>query len=340
MGFFHGWLLHLASHAHSLEVIANGVGEYSLPSHVHVHSLGKEGGRGRLRRYLQFYVYLLRILPRVDGVFVHMCPEYVVALYPCNIFLRKPVVMWYAHVAVSLVAKWAIGKVKKVLSPSGDSFVVPTEKLIATGHGIDTDLFAPKKKLTTPSTTLRILAVSRISPIKHIEVLLEALNILVHRRKVTNFHVTFAGAPASSQDEMYNARLKKREKEYHLSPFISWIGSVRHADTPELYQNADIFVRMQAGGGFGKTELEAMACGLPTVLCTPVYNKALAEFTDDIYWDANDPAAFAEKLERVIGWSEARRAAFGKHARDLVVREHNLDSLVQRIVTTFKSVAV
>jgi glycosyltransferase involved in cell wall biosynthesis len=335
MGFFHGWLTHLSSNVDSLEVIANGVGEHTLPPNATVHSLGKEKGYGKIKRYLSFYLSLMRILPRVDGVFVHMCPEYVVALYPLNFFFRKPIVMWYAHVKVSLIAKFAISKVKKVLSPSEDSFVTQTEKLVATGHGIDTDVFTPAPVPLVMPPILKVFTISRISPIKNIEGLLETLNLLVHKHKVTNFHITIAGGPSRGGDEEYLNQLKEKVDEYKLSSFISWLGPVQHRDTPALYSGSDIFVRMQAGGGFGKTELEALSCGLPVVLNTPVYNVAFPDFAEDIYWVVGDSEMFAEKLKNVIEWSREKRVAFGKQARDYVVREHNLSTLAGKIVDVF-----
>lgn len=336
MGFFHGWLMHLAPHVKELHVIANAIGEQTLPENVRVYSLGKESGRSRPLRYLLFYVYLFRTLPRVDGVFIHMCPEYVKALYPLNLLLRKPVVMWYAHVAVSRTAAWAIAHVDRILSPSSDSFLAGTTKLLATGHGIDTSRFQPSESLSQ-NKAFQIFAASRITPIKNFEALIEVLKVLVHQHKVTNFHVTIAGSPMRTSDERYFHELKQRAATYGVSSHISWVGSIENRNLPALYQKADLFVRMQPGGGFGKTELEAMACGTPVILNTPVYNAALPDFASDMYWKEGDIEQFARNILAVMQWDQSRREAYGRAARRLVVESHNLKTLAGRIVSAFET---
>jgi len=58
LGFFHGWIAEFAKHCEKITVIALGVGEYDLPRNVEVLSLGKEGGKSRLKYILNFYKYM------------------------------------------------------------------------------------------------------------------------------------------------------------------------------------------------------------------------------------------------------------------------------------------
>lgn len=332
LGFFHNWLRKLSPLVEELHVIANAVGAYDLPANVHVYSLGKEVGRGRLLRILRLWYFALRVLPRVDGIFVHMCPEYVRAIYPVNLLFRRPIAMWYAHVKVGTEAAWASKHVSKILSPSAESFVFDTEKLVATGHGIDTMLFS-SVQLPGVRATKKILAISRISRVKNIEVLIEAARVLVSRGE-TGFSIDMYGKPARLEDDAYMDELKRSIEAYGLQAHFTWRGSIPQRNAPAAYRDADIFVRMQPGGGFGKTELEAMSCSVPAITPTPVYQKDLGEFADDLYFGEGDAEALAERISRVMAWDDARLARYRSLARSLVERHHNLDNVVRSIVTS------
>ena len=85
LGFFAGWVEALAAAADRVEVVAQWVGEHPFAAATPVHSLGKEGGAGKLRQLARLERVLWRRLIRrraVDLVFCHMCPEYVPLCYP------------------------------------------------------------------------------------------------------------------------------------------------------------------------------------------------------------------------------------------------------------------
>lgn len=331
MGFFHGWIKQLSYEVEHLYVIGVGVGHQSLPANVSVYSLGKEKKIPRFLRYILFYWYILRLLPRIDGVFIHMCPEYVLAIYPINLFFKKPIVMWYAHIKVSRIAKWASRKTKAILSPSAESFELPGVKILKTGHGIDTNVFRPMNIPRTSNTTT-ILSLSRISLVKEIELLIEASRILRDKLGCIDFRVIIAGEPARTEDAEYQLRLKARISAYNLDGFFQWIGPIKNEHAPELYNSADIFVRMQTGGGFGKTELEAMACGVPSIIPTPVYNEQLGDFAKDVYWHDHNSEEFAGCLNRVMSWSPEKKTEYSELARGIVVKNHNIENLAKQVV--------
>jgi glycosyltransferase involved in cell wall biosynthesis len=338
MGFFHNWILKIAQHADRVFVIATSKGSYDLPKHVTVFSLGKERNFPRPLRYLIFCFYTLWTLPRAGGVFVHMCPEYALAIRPLNFFFRKKIVLWYAHAAVSRIAKMTLPYVDTILTPSSESFLYPAKQVISTGHGIDTNIFSPSAQDETLSGDARnektILTVSRISTIKNIELLLKAIHIL-SQKGVAGFRVKIVGDPARPEDYEYHAALKKQADEYNISRFITWIPGVTNHETPALYRHADVFVRMQTGGGFGKTELEALSCGTPIIVPTPVYNALLPDYVSDIYYTDNSSEELADKIERILSWSKEQRERFRTDGRNVVLKHHNLDNLSATIAKQF-----
>ncbi|TAL49404.1 glycosyltransferase [Patescibacteria group bacterium] len=328
LGFFHYWISHLAEHFDTIKIIALSVGASDLPDNVELFSLGKEKNAPKLLQAFRFYWYLFRILPKVDGVFAHMAPEYVRALYPLNVFFRRPVIMWYAHLKVSPTARWAIKHADFVLSPSKDSFEFDSPKVIATGHGIDTEQFSPGLSAPTSSS---IMTISRISKEKRIEVAIRAMKILVKDRKRTDVRLHIFGTPLRRDDMEYEKILRALVVANHLREFITWEGPVANKDAPTVYRSHQIFIRMQGGGGFGKTELEAMSTGIPAITPTPVYKNDLGKFADDLFFPEDDARGLAYCITRVLSWGSARRAEYSKLSREIVKNKHDVRHVASEI---------
>lgn len=332
LGFFHGWVSHIADNVSSVDVIALSVGEHILPRHVRLFSLLKDKGVPKFFQAVRFYFFLFKTLPFVDGVFVHMAPEYVKAMYPINFFFRRPVVMWYAHIRVSPTAKWALDKVDKILTPSKDSFALDSDKVVSTGHGIDTSIFKPSDSRQKDPPI--ILTQSRISRVKRLETLIEAIRILkdIYQGK---FLCKIIGAPIFPDDEAYLKELKGKISEYNLDSYFEWVGSVPNIHMPSYYTEASVFVRLQGGGGFGKTELESMACGVPAIIPTAVYNVILGVFSKDLYFTEDDASQCAQNIKKVLLWDDNTRRSYAEKARDIVVNNHNIAKLAKKIVESF-----
>lgn len=335
LGFFHNWILKISQNLAHVTVIALAVGKVDLPHNVTVHSLGKEKGAGKIMKAFRFFRLAITELPKHDGVFVHMAPEYVRALYPFNIFFRKPIIMWYAHIHVSKVASWAMQHVDAIFTPSKESFAMDSSKVISTGHGIDTDIFKPDMSIRK-NNVKTILSLSRISKVKRVETLIEATKILVDTGE-RNFRVSIVGKPARPEDDEYLESLKAKIVKLGIVDYVIWEGSVSNKHTPALYNKADVFVRLQGGGGYGKTELEAMACGVPIVVPTEVYKKSLGVYGESTFFTEDNAEMLAEKIKKIVSWSEQERNDFAHLARVFVEKNHNLNHVAEKIASTMKS---
>jgi glycosyltransferase involved in cell wall biosynthesis len=331
LGFFTYWVKALSDRAERVEVICLAKGESDLPDNVGVYSVGKEKNWPRPFRALVFYWYLLKLLPSVDGVFVHMAPEYVKAIYPLNLLFRKPIVMWYAHIKVSPTAKWALERVNYVLSPSKESFELDSQKVIATGHGINTEHFRPLKK----PLEAEVLHLGRISKVKKVETLIEAASLVV--KTLPHIKINIYGAPARPEDAQYLTSLKEMIRERGLEKNIFWKGAISNKETPGIYASHKIFVRMQGGGGYGKVELEAMSCGIPAIVPTQVYKRDLGEFADELYFPESDSQALAGRILSVLSWDERKREEYSKISRSMVVNKHNVENVASKVVELLKN---
>ena len=97
LGFFHRWIQEFATHCESVHVICLKEGAHDLPANVSIHTLGKEGGRSRVKYVTRFYRYVFGLRAEYDAVFVHMNPEYVILGGAYWRLTGKKIALWYVH---------------------------------------------------------------------------------------------------------------------------------------------------------------------------------------------------------------------------------------------------
>ena len=331
LGFTHTWVNKLAERVVWLHMLALSVGRHDLRDNVTLYSMGKEQGAARLRRLVNFNRVIVPLVLRrqVDVVFIHMCPLYAVLAAPWTKLRRVPVVMWYSHAHVSNVLRLAHAVSARVLTASAESYSLPGEKVRVMGHGIDVAAFRPAES-RAPNTRPRVLTVGRISPVKDYVTLIEAANVLVNEMG-RNIEFRIVGSKPPKSDPSYFAELQRRVHEWGLEDHVLFVGSVPNEETPRHYREADAFASMQAMGGVGKAVLEAMASGVPTVLCTPAFNTQLDEYIDILIFRKRDARDLATKLAAVMDMDDSRHRSLAKRLRG-IAEGHDVNDLMSRIV--------
>jgi len=103
---------------------------------------------------------------------------------------------------------------------------------------------------------------------------------------------------AGSKGWLYKDVFKKA-KESRFSKDINFIGFIDEEDKPYLYNLADVFVYPSFFEGFGLPPLEAMACGVPTIVSN---NSSLPEVVGDgaIKVDANNVDELSFAIRKVL----------------------------------------
>lgn len=329
LGFFHGWVEKLAEKAEEIYVIANFVGKLNLPQNVKILSLGKEKGYSRCWRYFLFYKNLFSILPKIDGVFFHMCPEYVIAAGLLPKIFNKKTLLWYTHKSVNLKLRFAEKLVDRIFTASKESFRLPSKKIEITGHGIDINKFKrqnEKGKITIQNQKFTIITAGRISPIKNLDVLIEVAEIL--KGKNFEFEIKIAGKPALKSDEAYFQKLENSIKEKGLGDKIIFLGSIPYAEIEKFYQSANLFINLSDTGSMDKAALEAMSCGVSVFTS----NEAFKEILPEKYFTEKKPEIIAEKIIKM----ENETRDISLRLRDYVIKNHNLDNLVEKIAKFYE----
>ncbi len=322
LGFFHRWVEEFAKHCEVVHVICLFEGKHSLPSNVHVHSLGKEKGRSRIKYLLRFYSLIWNLRKEYDNVFVHMNQIYVILGAPVWRILGKKIGLWYAHGTVNISLRMAERLTHIIFSCSKESFRVLSKKIIITGHGIDTELFRPKGTYRD----IDLVTVGRISSTKNIHTLIE---VLAEVRKKYDATLTIIGDVLTAEDKNYKERLQTQIKASHLELFVNFIGPVKHYELPMYLNRSKIFVHAATNGSLDKAVLEPMACEVPVVSMSEGMVSVPAE-----NWHVANKDSFVAETIKVLQSSTSSRTFF---LRDFIRKNHSLESLVPKILDPYIS---
>ena len=346
LGLFHRWLEKFSDKLEEVYVICLWQGEYDLPKNVHVFSLGKERGVSKIGQFVLLQKHLLEILPKVDGVFVHMCPIYAVAAWALAKIFRRKMILWFLHREVHWQLKLAEKCVAKILTASKESCQLKNRRKIEiVGHGVDADFFKPLSGAKhQESNTFRIISVGRISPIKDLLTLIKAMDILIYQKKVKDIEMQIIGTPLGEDEEEYQKKLKEEvSKVYKLTPITSTeaknlSGRIitkgkPHREMAGIYQQSNLLVNLSPTGGMDKVVLEAMACAIPVLVCNETFRDDFGGYADVLIFQEKNPQDLAQKI---LNLKNLNAAEIGNHLRDRVVQKHNLDNLLNKIINVFQ----
>lgn len=131
---------------------------------------------------------------------------------------------------------------------------------------------------------LRVLWLGTISLGKGIQYLVEAAKLLANEP----VEFIIAGPLAIKAEAVSKAPANMR-----------WLGQVPRSQTAEVYAQADVFVFPTLSDGFGLTQLEALAHGLP-VIATPNCGRVVEEGKTGFLIPPRDPEALAGAILKFV----------------------------------------
>lgn len=335
LGFTTDWINALAPHCATIDVVTMQSGRLTLADNVRVFSVGKEKGYGEFRRLIEFYRILFGLLRRqhYDMCFAHMMPLFAAMAAPLLKVWRVPLVLWYAHKSVSLKLRLAEKAAWRVVTASPESFRLPSRKTRVIGHGVDTDLFIPLSGQCPSQVPFQIVSVGRIAPVKMLEVLIDAVELL---QAESQFKLKIIGE-AAPIDRDYAQRLREAVSARKLNDQIVFAGAVSHAQVVGEYQAADVMVNTSNTGSIDKAVLEAMACGLPVITSNEAFQSMLSPWSDLLFIPQDAPEKLAYSLLLLQKMSVEERAILGSHLRQMVIQEHSLGRLIGQLIAIFRT---
>ena len=327
LGFFVEWLREFSRQCDEVAVIGLAVGRHDLPPNVRVLSMGKEKGAGKLARLFAFWKHLRAELPKIDGVFIHMCPEYLIAGWPFIAARRAPTMLWYAHRQASLRLRLGAALADVIGTIGEGSFPFPSGKVRALGHGIPTGRFSPDAAAAVPG---RLVAVGRIAPIKRLELLIDATGIL--RAAGRDVSLELWGEPIVAGDASYKEGLERRIAAQGLAASVVFRGACRYGKMPEAVASASVALNACPDGALDKAVLEAMAAARPVVVTNRNFAPLFGPDADACIASA-DPKALAARIAERLDRPDPALAA---RLRATIEREHSLTRLTSRILSAYE----
>lgn len=311
----------LARRADRVAVLTERRGPHAAPSNVRVEELARPAFPpvlGRRAAALHQAVRLCRA-ERVQAVFIHMAHRQAYRLFPALRALRLPVLLWYAHGAVTWHLRLAHLVVDRVVSSTPEGFRLPSRKVHFIGQGVDTELFALRR---TPGERRDLVAVGRVSRRKRLDLLLSAMEVLGE----TGLRLRIVGGPLTADDRAYEAELRRRAATRGLP--VEFTGFVPLERLPAVYESAALQLHVSATDSMDKAVLEALASGCPTLTSNPAFRDLLASCPGLLIRD-DRPESIAARVRAVL----ADPAAFDpERLRGLVAGRHDLGSYAGKVL--------
>jgi glycosyltransferase involved in cell wall biosynthesis len=210
------------------------------------------------------------------------------------------------------------------------------DKTVLLVDGTDLEHFRPRgdrslrERLGIAPETLVLLAISRISREKGLEVLIEAAG-----RLGRGVAVIVVGEPFLAEDRAYQREIEALCQRLGVpARFLGFQSNV----VPAL-EAADVFVLASHAEPFGQVVLEAMAMEKPVLVAR---SGGPLEFVEDgrtgVFFSPRDAGDLAARLDAL--WKDpGRRLALGQEARRVVRERYGLDGTVQGFRAVIRSLA-
>jgi D-inositol-3-phosphate glycosyltransferase len=139
------------------------------------------------------------------------------------------------------------------------------QKISVVPCGVNTGLFRPygktqSRKMLGLTDNKILLFVGRIDPLKGIDQLLKAVQLMKDR---DDLRLIIVGGDSGSRTEV--EKLQKLAEELDISDRVTFQGIVKQDMLPYFYSAADVCVVPSYYESFGLVPLESLACGTPVV---------------------------------------------------------------------------
>ena len=206
---------------------------------------------------------------------------------------------------------------------------VATEKVCTIPPGVDLGLFQPRPKaasrakLGIPPDERVVLFVGRIDPIKGIDTLIEAAEIIVSSRSVEpapTFLIVGGDLGADGAPVGPLAGVAESIARRGIESSFRLVGSQPQDQLPVFYSAADVVAVPSRYESFGLVAVEALACAKPVVASrVGGLRFTIDEGTTGFLVKPQSPQALARALETILN-DDLLRAAMSAAARPSVAR--------------------
>jgi len=184
------------------------------------------------------------------------------------------------------------------------------EKVEVIPPGVNLNLYSPipqakaKEQLGIPEDYKNILFAGRIEPLKGIDTLLLAIDLIQRQNPELASHLNvniIGGDPWSDTVDNEMVRLQDLRQSLGVTEIVTFLGPKVQDDLPEYYAAAEMVVMPSHYESFGLVALEAMAMGTP-VIASEVGGLAflVRDGIDGFHVPSRNPEALAERIFSIL----------------------------------------
>ncbi|WP_242155151.1 glycosyltransferase [Aestuariivivens sediminis] len=190
--------------------------------------------------------------------------------------------------------------------------------------GLDTTFYQPLTdgSKRPPGAVLNIVMVANLVPVKGLETLVQALNLLPEQ----DFILQVVG----KCDNAYGKAMQQLVRDLGLEKQIDFVGT--QLDVRPYLEQADVFVipTLDEGRkeGMPMALVEAMSMGIPVLGSNITGVKFVLKDFDRLLFEPNNPRLLADKLFTFTQMSLTEREVLGKALRDYCKTHFSLETFV------------
>lgn len=339
LGFTTSWTNALARRSEHVSVITMFTGRMALEPNVTVHSLGKERGFSEPRRLAEFYRALFRILRErpIDACFAHMAPLFAALFAPIGKVRRIPILLWYAHASVPKTLRVAHFAADRCVTPTADSFRLPSDKLRLLGHGIDTQVFQPPE-VPGPDYEATAISIGRLGRVKRVEEIMAAV-ALARQELEAELRLEITGGPITEADRDYVELLHREAGSLGIEDAVDFAGPVPFDQIPARYHRGSLFLSVSGTGSLDKAVLEAMASGCIPISRNESFARLASEHGLEHLVPGPGPEGLADAIVAARRLPPAEREELRARLRGIVETEHSLSTLADNLIAELSELA-
>lgn len=336
LGVFVDWWDRLAEKMEKIYILALEKRSEPLKSNIEVFSMGKEKDAGFFRKFLGFYSGLLKNIGKADAILVHMIPKYVILTAPIAFIYRKQIFMWYTGVAANRDLRIAVKFCRKIFTAHEAAMRIDTPKRVITGHGIDTEKFKVKSLKLKINDEIIILSIGRITPSKGHDLIIRTVADLI--KDGYNIKLKIIGGVIQDYHQKYLESLKKLASDLKINEAVEFSGPVSYEKMPEYLGNSKVLINAVPFGGLDKVVLEAMSSGIISLSSNGAFLSVFPqEVSTDLFFKVRDLEDLKNKLKNILDKKLYQNDGLRHELRDVVIKNHNLDNLINRIINEIKA---
>lgn len=186
------------------------------------------------------------------------------------------------------------------------------------------------RRLGTPAGKKVLLYLSRLAPIKGLDMLAEAW------RQLEKYHSQWQLLIVGDDLQGYSVEIKKYYSRCILDNSVSFPGPIYGKEKYVLLKSVDAFVLPTRSENFSIAVQEALAAGLP-VVCTKGAPWSVISDEGAGEWVDISVTGIKDGIERVINYSDDEKRRVSVAARNIIRRDFSWDSVLSHLLYIYKT---